>query len=138
MCLSSLQPIRYFESIVRGYHEYKDSWTPDIGDILPTEPEPENEYDKYAVAVMNSDRVVGHMPRDPAKHCNTFMERGGQIECKITDVPRKQELTMTKDEERLEVPCIYKLSADDEQNLLDVTQMLQGIDRRLVKPVDNW
>ena len=36
---------------IKGYHAYMTKWTPKNGEILKARPEPENEYDKYAVAV---------------------------------------------------------------------------------------
>ena len=117
---------------------YKVIWTPSIGEVLPTEREPDNKWDKYAIAIMKSEDIVGHIPRDISKICTTFIERGGKIECKITKHPRQQKDTMTKDEERLEVPCIYKLSIEDKQNLQDAEENLNRKDRSLVKWVKHW
>ena len=39
------------DSFIKGYHVYKDSWTPKTGEKLSTEREPENPVDKYAVCV---------------------------------------------------------------------------------------
>ena len=36
---------------VKVYHAYMTKWTPKNGEILKARPEPENVYDKYAVAV---------------------------------------------------------------------------------------
>jgi len=38
-------------SVVRGFHVYKDTWVPVIGVILFCEQEPENEEDCFAIAV---------------------------------------------------------------------------------------
>jgi len=51
------------DSVVRGYHIYKDVWDAHIGTELPCLPESNNREDRYAVAVMDGDLVVGHMPR---------------------------------------------------------------------------
>ena len=48
------------ESVVRGHHIYKISWTPVIGEELMLEAEDCNEHDKHAVAVMKDGHVVGH------------------------------------------------------------------------------
>ena len=134
-----LQPTRYFKSIIRGYHAYKDIWTPDIGEVLSTMCEPENKHDSYAVAVqLEDDTVVGYISREIAKPCSIFIKQGGHIECKITGGPQQQKFTRTKDKERLEVPCIYKLSCGDEKNLIDTIEMLQVITAPLVEWVDDW
>ena len=47
------------DSSVKGYHEYKDIWTPKIGKTLSTEREPGNLVDKYAVCVKKNNEIVG-------------------------------------------------------------------------------
>ena len=57
------------ESMVRGHHIYKKSWTSMIGEVLPVEREEDNQHDDYAVAVMKNEDIAGHVPRsinDPA------------------------------------------------------------------------
>ena len=39
------------ESVIKGYHAYMNDCTPILGENLSTRPEPENEINKYAVAV---------------------------------------------------------------------------------------
>ena len=48
-----------------------------IGEILDCEIEPENDYDKYAVAVL-----VGHVPIELSKIFYKFLSQYGQIEAK--------------------------------------------------------
>ena len=49
------------DSFVKGYHEYKNIWTPKIGETLSTEPDPGNLVDKYAVCVKKNNEIVGHL-----------------------------------------------------------------------------
>ena len=49
------------DSFVKGYHEYKNIWTPKIGETLSTEREPGNLVDKYAVCVKKNNEIVGHL-----------------------------------------------------------------------------
>ena len=63
--------------VVRGYHAHKDIWDAEIDSELPCSPEPDNRKDCYAVAVMNSTNVVGHMPRRII--CNIFIRHSGSI-----------------------------------------------------------
>ena len=51
------------ESVIKGYHAYMNDWTPILGENLSTRPEPENEIDKYAVAVTKDARVIGHLKK---------------------------------------------------------------------------
>ena len=48
-----------FSSYIRGYHVYKDVWTPVMEEMLLLRKEPTNE---NAAAVLNEDGVVGHVP----------------------------------------------------------------------------
>ena len=48
---------------IKGYLAYMTKWTPKNGEILKARTEPENEYDKYAVAVERCGDVVGHLSK---------------------------------------------------------------------------
>ena len=50
------------ESIVKGFHVYKEIWKPVETEILDTM-QPENPKDKYAVCVENNGKIVGHLPK---------------------------------------------------------------------------
>ena len=43
---------------IKGYHAYMMKWTPENKEILKVRSEPENEYDKYAVAVERCGDVL--------------------------------------------------------------------------------
>ena len=51
------------ESVIKGYHAYMNDWTPILGENLSTRSEPENEIDKYAVAITKDTRVIGHLKK---------------------------------------------------------------------------
>ena len=87
------------ESVVRGHHIYKTSWTPVIGEELPAEREENNEHDEHAVAVRKNGVIVGHVPRSFSRVSWFFLRHGGDITCRITG---KRKLGVG-----LEVPCIY-------------------------------
>ena len=52
-------------SCIRGHHVYKNVWTPTLGDELECRREGDNDFDRYAVAVLRRGVVVGHLPRLP-------------------------------------------------------------------------
>ena len=68
------------ESCVQGYHVYKDIWPAMIGDLL-CEREPFNVVDRYAVAVLKDDTIVGHIPKTISRICSLFIARSGAIAC---------------------------------------------------------
>ena len=51
------------ESVIKGYHPCMNDWTPIIVENLSTRSEPENEIDRYAVAVTKEPRVIGHLKK---------------------------------------------------------------------------
>lgn len=92
-------------SFVRGYHAYLDVWTPAIGEVLLVKPEPTNEKDSKAVAVLKEDVIVGHIPRNLAPSLFQFLRR---------DVNKAfAEVTGQKVNRGagygLEIPCTYRL-----------------------------
>ena len=63
------------QSYVRGYHAYKDIWTPYIGKVLLVRREPDNITNLSVVAVIRDDEVVRHIPYNMASMVSQFMRR---------------------------------------------------------------
>ena len=63
-------------SCMRGHHVYKNVWTPALGNELECR-RGDNDFDRYAVAVLRRGVVVAHLPRLPLTsmlwHCWTFL-----------------------------------------------------------------
>ena len=57
-----LDRVTEFDSYIRGYHAYRDIWSPVVEEILPLKREPDNLVDASAVAVWKEDKIVGHVP----------------------------------------------------------------------------
>ena len=70
-----------FESTVRGYHVYKRTWTPVIGESLTAAREFGNI---HAVALFSGGVKIGHIPMKMSRLCSSFITRGGTIEVVIT------------------------------------------------------
>lgn len=92
----------HLESCIRGHHVYMRVWTPHVGEILHTRKEAVNHHDRFAVAVLKEDRIVGHIPREVSKTAWYFLEHGGEIRCEITSRCRRSDIG-----KGLEVPCTY-------------------------------
>ena len=69
---SSNLEVAEFNSYVRGYHAYKDTWTPEM---LLLRREPDNIKDKSAVAVMKETDIVGHVPYNISSMLSHFLRR---------------------------------------------------------------
>ncbi|KAM7441619.1 hypothetical protein ABFA07_009364 [Porites harrisoni] len=114
-------------SWIRGFHVYKDWWTPTCGEILPLQPEPENAEDKNAVAVLKESRVIGHIPyhlantKDRTGIITHFISKPtnrGSVEVSGKAVNRGGGLGM-------EIPCVYNFDGPSKhvnllQQLIDV------------------
>ena len=67
---------------VRGYHVYKDSWMPTIGEEFVCRQEHGNVHDRHAVAVYgDGDGTLanGHLPREFSRPAFFFLEPDGSI-----------------------------------------------------------
>ena len=62
-------------SYTRGYHAYCNAWIPVTGQVLRLKREPDNCKDKYAVAIVLEDCVVGHVSYNLAKCVSQFQSR---------------------------------------------------------------
>ena len=51
------------DSVIRGYHIYKEVWTSTVGEELNCRRERDNFKDLFAIAVMKDSLIVGHVPR---------------------------------------------------------------------------
>ena len=96
------------ESCVRGFHVYKDVWTPTLHECLQTRQDLGNLQDQYAIAVCRGDaagsRIVGHVPREFSRLFWYFLQNDGEITCQITGSKRRSPLVQGG----LEIPCLYK------------------------------
>ena len=85
-------------------------WTPKYGEILKARPEPENEYDKYAVAVAGD--VVGHIFKGRsarfAKTVSYFLHASNE-NCWVEVAGKRVNLG---DAEGLQIPCILHFSGE--------------------------
>ena len=64
-------------SFIRGYHAYQENWLLHVGEILVLETEPLNPVDGYAVTIVRSGTVVGHVPRNLSALYFHFLTRNG-------------------------------------------------------------
>ena len=65
-----------FTSCIRGFHVYEGAWTPTHHEILQCSREEGNVHDPYAVKVMKSGIVVGHLPKKISATCSLFLRKG--------------------------------------------------------------
>ena len=98
-------------SHVKGYHVYKNTWKPAVGECFKARREPENEYDKFAVAVESSGEVVGHLSKGKsgrfAKIISFFLRADDTHSCHIRVTGKRVNLG---DGQGLQIPCTLILN----------------------------
>ena len=90
------------DSVVRGYHVYKEAWEVSCGEMLSCARETGNAFDPFAVCVKKHGCTVGHMPRNISAICSLFLWRGGTIQCKVIG---SRQYLHDLPQGRLEIPC---------------------------------
>ena len=59
-------------------------WEAAVGEVLDCRREPDNANDRYAMAVVKRDMIVGHLLRKLSCILLLFARRGGVIRCFIS------------------------------------------------------
>ena len=109
------------DSFVKGYHEYKNIWTPKIGETLSAERETENLVDKYAVCVKKNNEIVGHLKLGKdgkfAKTVFYFLRAG---EYGLCDFLIKGKPVNLGDGDGMQVPC--SLNFNGRKKFIDILE----------------
>ncbi len=96
------------ESVIRGYHVYKDDWNPEIGDIFDVEIEETNIHDRFSCAVIVNSQTVGHIPREFSKTVFYFLRNSGLAQGSVIGKRKRSAVHM----KGLEIPCTYEFTAE--------------------------
>ena len=95
-------------SYIHGFHVYKDIWEPVIDQVLPYIQEPENLEDRNAVALMNKEMIVGHVPKHISVWMAMFLKlKNSSIASRVTG-----EKINRGGGYGLEIPCEYLVEGD--------------------------
>ena len=108
----------YLNSCVRGYHIYKEIWTPTINEELQCQRESGNI---HAVAIVKDKVVVGHIPRKISTLCSSFIRRGGLIICKVVGDRRSSSDLI---QGGLEIPCSLTFTYANDREIKKVKKLL--------------
>ena len=96
---------------IEGYLAYLMKWSPKNGEIIKARPEPENEYDKYAVAVERYRDVVGHLFKGrSARFTKTilyFLCASNEDFCLVEVTGKSVNL-----DSLIQIPCIFHFSGE--------------------------
>ena len=92
-------------SYIRGYHAYKEVWTPVVGESLLLRREPTNTRDANAVALYIEGTIVGHVSYNLAGSISHFLRH--EVNKAFAEVIGAA--VNRGAGYGLEVPCIYRL-----------------------------
>ena len=80
-----------------------------IGEELDCYREYDNHSDRYAVAVVKSDTIVGHLPRKLSRVFSLLIRRGGVIRCHVAG---RRRCSRDLPQGGMEIPCILIIRAE--------------------------
>ena len=96
------------ESVVRGYHVWKDIWDVAVGQEFPCKLKDGNRVDRFTVAVARDDTVIGHL-RKFSSTCSLYLQRDGSIICHVMG---SRQFSADLAREGLEIPCVVTFQGD--------------------------
>ena len=99
------------DSCIRGFHIYKEIWSPQLDEILSCVREIGNREDPFAVAVMKDSNIVGHLPRSISCICSLFLRHSGSLKCRIVGGRRR---SVDLPQGGLEIPCVLLFEGSEE------------------------
>ena len=111
ICVQNELPIIKLEeyrltSYVKGYHEYKGIWKPEIGDVLKTKRKPENKTDKKGKSGKFA-KLFSHFLKNECSSCEVIIKgkpvnfgdgEGMQVPCELVITGYKLYLDILKKE----------------------------------------
>ena len=83
----------WMASCIRGFHIYKEIWTPFIGERLGCACEWSSREDPFTVAMKRGAETVGHVPCMISYVCTLFLQQRGSISCEVTGSSRRNQLS---------------------------------------------
>ena len=99
------------ESVIRGYHVYKETWNPYKGEKLMCNHDKREEakiFEDLAVGTYKDSRLVGHVPIELSfLFCKFVEKRNNQMFAEVN--------SGRKLENGLVVPCIYHVNGTKER-----------------------
>ena len=93
---------------------------PFIGETLSCSRETSNLHDPFAVKVLKTDKIVGHLPKRISSTCSIFLRKEGTITCTVSGERRySRDLTQGG----LEIPCLLIFEISNEALISKIKKM---------------
>jgi len=97
------------ESVICGYHIYQAIWVASYGETFNYMREICNLFDPFAVTVVRSGEIIGHVPKLISAACSLFLRHSSSIKCKVIG---SQQYSRDLPQGRLEIPCTLTFEGD--------------------------
>ena len=77
--------VRFTDSVIQGYHVYKEIQEASCGQIFPCLQETGNALDPFAVSIVRDGDIIGHVPRKISAAYPLFssLQNRGSIKCTV-------------------------------------------------------
>ena len=111
-----------FKSAIRGYHVYKDIWTPSVDDKLSVEREFKNQFDRFTLKIILDGETVGHLPSEFSKIAWYFISCGRVITVAVKGPRRRSKLTLGG----MELPCLVTFTCSRKSTINKLKELLSG------------
>ena len=121
-----------YPSCIRGYHVYQSVWTPVLDEILVCDREIANRHDPFAIKVLKSGAIVGHLPKKISSICSLFIRRGGSISCRVTG---KRRYSCDLIQGGMEIPCLLLFEGKDKLLMDKVSKLLTFCESTVINTV---
>lgn len=129
-----------FSCGLRGYHEYRSIWTPTLHEVLAVRHEPNNSYDRYAIACMKKlpsrlvESVVGHFPKEISRFTYYILRYGARVTAKVVDTHHRRSPLI---QGGLEIPVEVAVEMDlTDKNRLCLEKYESLVNQKYQEPID--
>ena len=83
--MTSTEKTSEFSSAVRGFHYFRNTWSPQESEVLECYHEFANAFDRFAIKTCKSNgQTVGHFPREIPRVTKFLLDRGAIILATLT------------------------------------------------------
>ena len=107
------------DSVIRGYHMYKEIWEASCRLVFPCLREVGNAFNPFAVSVVRDSDIIGHVPRKISATCSLILRNRSTVKCTVTGT---HQFSRDLAQGGLEIPC--QLTFEGEKEYIEKVQNL--------------
>lgn len=123
-----------FTSAIRGFHFYKQFWSPEPEQNLRCFHEINNPFDYFAIKIcpLSNGEIVGHLPMEISRVTKFIIDRGAKVSAKLTSINYRRSPLV---QGGLEIPCLVTVTMSGTIiNGLIMDRYKQIVNERYIEP----